>query len=81
LGSGVLTELISSDPNATLCCGWQWGPDGATGYIASDLLHYAVPGLTRMETATGSAKPLVKRKHFTPGEFRQWLVCQALYSF
>lgn len=58
VGSGALTELTSSDPNATLCCGWDWGVDGSSGYIASDLLIYAIPGLTRIDSATGSATTL-----------------------
>lgn len=58
LDNGELTELTSSDPNTTLCCGWNWGQDGSTGYIASDLMIYAVPGLTRVDAATGSAFPL-----------------------
>jgi len=53
-----LIELTSRDPNATLCCGWNWGRDGSTGYIASNLLVYGAPGLTRIDAATGSAEPL-----------------------
>ncbi len=56
--SGLLTELTGQDPNATLCCGWDWGNDGVTGYVASDLLIYAIPGLTRVDVATGDAIPL-----------------------
>lgn len=55
LTGGGLTELSSDDPNAALCCGWNWGQDGSTGYIASDMLIYAVPGLTRIDAASGQA--------------------------
>ncbi|RLT36440.1 MAG: hypothetical protein DWI57_14875 [Chloroflexi bacterium] len=53
--SGTMTELASEDPNATLCCGWDWGRDGSNGYIASNLLIYAIPGLTKINSATGVA--------------------------
>lgn len=57
--SGALTELTSSDPNATLCCGWDWGQTGAVGYIASDQLIYTSAGLTQVDAATGNGLPLV----------------------
>ncbi len=58
LPSSSLVELTADDPNATICCGWDWGRDGSAGYIASDLLIYANPGLTRIDTATGNAQLL-----------------------
>lgn len=58
LATSELRELTSDDPNAALCCGWSWGQDGSTGYIASDMLIYAVPGLTRIDAASGNAQTL-----------------------
>lgn len=59
LAGSALVEISSEDPNATLCCQWNWGNDGTTGYIASDQVIYSVPGLTRVDTSTGQAAPLV----------------------
>ncbi|MFZ1754289.1 MAG: SH3 domain-containing protein [Caldilineaceae bacterium] len=57
LATSSLMEITSSDPNTTLCCGWAWGQSGS-GYIAGDLLIYAIPGLTRVDVSTGDALPL-----------------------
>jgi len=59
LTTAELIEIVADDPNAAVCCQWQWGADSAVGHIASDLLAYGVPGLTRVDVATGQAVPLV----------------------
>ncbi len=58
LADATLTELSSDDPNATLCCGWNWGQDGSVGYVTSNLLIYAIPGLSRVNPASGQAEAL-----------------------
>jgi Tol biopolymer transport system component len=55
LANNTLRPLTSDDPNTPLCCDWAWGRDGSTAFIASDLLAYGIPGLSRVDTASGAA--------------------------
>lgn len=55
LANTFLRSLTSDDPNTPLCCDWAWGRDGSSAFIASDLLAYGVPGLARVDVASGAA--------------------------
>lgn len=57
--SQTLLELESDDPNASLCCHWTWGRTPTQAFIASNLLAYGVPGLSKVDATTGKVRPLI----------------------
>lgn len=57
--SGALTELSGDTPDTVLCCDWAWAPGGSQAFIASNLLAYGFPGLSRVDVDSGRVRPLL----------------------
>jgi hypothetical protein len=58
LADGSLAELTTPE-YTVICCEYTWTEDSTTGYVASNLLAYGVPGLFRFDAASGEGAAII----------------------